>query len=122
MAAVDNSPTWNYGIAGGPAAKTGSAPGRTPGYGTCRCTASPRTRSGSSSSPWPQICSLVPKYAFDGHTAQRGEPKRLRLRLFSAAGSLVKGGRRLRLRLTDRWPWAGLIVSAITRLQMLPAP
>ena len=32
--------------------------------------------------------------------------KRLRLRLFSAAGRIVRGGRRLRLRLAARWPWA----------------
>lgn len=60
--------------------------------------------------------------ALDGHPARRWEPKRLRLRLFSAAGRLVRGGRRLRLRLNDRWQWAGLIASSITRLQMLPAP
>jgi hypothetical protein len=50
------------------------------------------------------------------------EPKRLRLRLFSAAGRLIKGARRLRLRLARNWRWADLIASAITRLQMLPAP
>jgi DDE family transposase len=65
---------------------------------------------------WTQLLAL------DGHTARTWEPKRLRLRLFSAAGRLVKGSRRLRLRLTDRWQWANLIVTAITRLQMLPAP
>ncbi|MFG1874268.1 hypothetical protein ACGFIV_05460 [Sphaerisporangium sp. NPDC049003] len=46
----------------------------------------------------------------------------MRLRLFSAAGRLVKGGRRLRLRLAGRWQWAGLIACAVTRLQTLPAP
>ena len=50
------------------------------------------------------------------------EPKRLRLRLFSAAGRLVKGSRQLRLRLARNWQWADLIASAITRLQMLPGP
>jgi len=55
-------------------------------------------------------------------TARRWEPKRLRLRLFSAAGRLVKGGRRLRLRLATRWHWADLITDAITRLQALPSP
>jgi hypothetical protein len=59
--------------------------------------------------------------ALDG-AARRWEPKRLRLRLFSAAGRLVRGGRRLRLRLAHTWPWADLIATAITRLQMLPAP
>ncbi len=34
--------------------------------------------------------------------ARRWEPKRLRLRPFSAAGRLVRGGRRLRLRLAER--------------------
>ena len=65
---------------------------------------------------WTQLLAL------EGHTARKWEPKRLRIRLFSAAGRLVKGGRRLRLRLTDRWQRADLIVSAITRLQTLPAP
>lgn len=60
--------------------------------------------------------------ALNDHPARRWEPKRLRLRLFSAAGRLARGGRRLRLRLADHWRWADLIVSAITRLQMLPAP
>jgi hypothetical protein len=52
-------------------------------------------------------------------TARRWEPKRLRLRLFSAAGRIVRGGRRLRLRLAARWPWAREITDAITRLQAL---
>ena len=51
--------------------------------------------------------------------ARRWEPKRLRLRLFSAAGRLVRGGRRLRLRLAADWPWATQITTAITRLQAL---
>ncbi|SPT60530.1 Uncharacterised protein [Actinomadura madurae] len=60
--------------------------------------------------------------ALGDHPARRWEPKRLRLNVFSAAGRLVKGGRRLRLRLAAQWQWAGLLASAITRLQMLPAP
>ena len=43
--------------------------------------------------------------ALDG-PARRWEPKRLRLRLFTAAGRIVRGSRRLRLRLAARWPWA----------------
>jgi hypothetical protein len=50
--------------------------------------------------------------------ARRWEPKRLRLRLFSAAGRLVRGGRRLRLRLADRWPW-NREITAISSLQAL---
>ena len=53
--------------------------------------------------------------ALDGK-ARRWEPKRLRLRLFSAAGRLVREGRRLRLRIAGNWPWATQIAAAISRL------
>ena len=48
---------------------------------------------------WTQMLALT-------GTARRWEPKHLRLRLFSVAGRLVRGGRHLRLRLAQRWPWA----------------
>jgi hypothetical protein len=54
--------------------------------------------------------------ALDG-PARGWEPKRLRLRLFSAAGRLARGGRRLRLRIAATWPWAIQLTAAITRLQ-----
>jgi hypothetical protein len=63
---------------------------------------------------WTQLLALA-------GSARRWEPKRLRLRLPSAAGRLVRGGRRLRLRLAERWPWAGEITAAVTRLQALPS-
>jgi Transposase DDE domain group 1 len=63
---------------------------------------------------WTQMLALT-------GTARRREPKRLRLRLFSVAGRLARGGRRLRLRLARRWPWAGEITAAVTRLQALPS-
>lgn len=59
--------------------------------------------------------------ALDG-PARCWAPRRLRLRLFSAAGRLARGGRRLRLRLSSQWQWASLIASVITRLYPLPAP
>ncbi len=52
--------------------------------------------------------------------ARRWEPKRLRLRILAVAGQLVRGGRRLRLRLAERWPWATQATTAITILQALP--
>jgi hypothetical protein len=36
--------------------------------------------------------------------ARRWEPKRLRLRILAVAGRLACSGRRLRLRLVERWP------------------
>ncbi len=52
-------------------------------------------------------------------TARRWEPRKLRLRVFTCAGRIVRGGRRLRLRLAATWPWAQQITIAITRLQEL---
>jgi Transposase DDE domain group 1 len=51
--------------------------------------------------------------------ARRWEPKRLRLRVFSCAGHIVRSGRRLKLRLATRWPWASQITAAIARLHAL---
>lgn len=56
--------------------------------------------------------------ALDG-PARRWEPKRIRLRLFAAAGRIVRGSRRLRLRISARWPWATQITAAINRIQAL---
>ena len=56
-----------------------------------------------------------------GGEARRREPRRLRLRLFAVAGRLVRGGRRLRLRLAARWRWAGQITTAVIRLQAIPS-
>lgn len=43
--------------------------------------------------------------------ARLWEPKRLRLRLFSAAAQLVINGRRY-LRLARHWPWTDVITNA----------
>jgi hypothetical protein len=67
-----------------------------------------------------ELLAWTPMLALTG-TARRWEPKRLRLRLFAVAGRLARSGRRLRLRLAERWPWAGEITAAIARLQALPA-
>lgn len=50
------------------------------------------------------------------------EPRRLRLRLFSAAAQLVTTARRRHLRFTRHWPWTDVITSAIHRLDTLPNP
>jgi Transposase DDE domain group 1 len=67
-----------------------------------------------------ELLAWMQMLALDG-PARKWEPKRLRLRLFSAAARLVRGGRRLRLRLAAAWPWANQITAAITRLQALPS-
>ena len=55
--------------------------------------------------------------ALDGDLA-RAEPKTLRYRLLHAAGKLVRGGRRRRLKIPATWPWAKAI--AWTRITALP--
>ncbi len=52
----------------------------------------------------------------------RCEPKRLRYRLLHVAGRITRSGRRLRLHLPARWPWAGALMAAFARLRALPAP
>ncbi len=59
-------------------------------------------------------------FALDGQ-ARRREPRKLRLRLFSAVGRLARGGRRLRLKISSGWPWATQITAAITRIDALRA-
>jgi hypothetical protein len=63
-----------------------------------------------------ELTAWMQMLALDG-PARAWEPKRLRLRLFAAAGRLARGGRRLRLRLAATWPWASQLTTAITRLQ-----
>lgn len=50
------------------------------------------------------------------------EPRRLRLRLFSAAAQLVTTARRRHLRFTRHWPWTAIITNAIQRIDALPNP
>lgn len=65
---------------------------------------------------WAQMLALA------GHDARRWQPKHLRLRLFSTAARLVRTGRRQLLRFNRSWPWGELLVGALTRLRVLPAP
>ncbi|MFI5758130.1 IS1380 family transposase [Streptomyces sp. NPDC051569] len=77
---------------------------------------------------WLEIVSLaldllawMPMLALTSKT-RRWEPKKLRLRLFSAAAQLVTTGRHRWLRFTARRPWTDIITHAIERLTALPKP
>ncbi|WSI45583.1 IS1380 family transposase (plasmid) [Streptomyces sp. NBC_01340] len=67
------------------------------------------------------LLAWTPMLALTG-AARRWEPRRLRLRLFSAAAQLVTTGRRRILRLAKHWPWTGVITDALQRLAALPNP
>ena len=55
-------------------------------------------------------------------TLAKAEPKTLRYRLLHVAARLVRGGRRLRLRLDATWPWATALAEAFARCAALPRP
>jgi hypothetical protein len=52
----------------------------------------------------------------------RAEPKTLRYRLLHVAARLTRGGRRLRLRIDQHWPWAAQLAAAFARCATLPQP
>ncbi len=64
-----------------------------------------------------ELTAWLQMLAFTDHPARRWEPKRLRLRLFSIAGRLVRHARGRRLRLSAHAPWRHLIETALTRLK-----
>lgn len=67
------------------------------------------------------LLAWMPMLALTGK-ARLWEPRRLRLRLFSAAGQLVTTGRRRILRLAGHWPFTSHITAALDRLALLPNP
>ncbi|MEU7449232.1 IS1380 family transposase [Streptomyces diastaticus] len=67
------------------------------------------------------LLAWMPMLALTGE-ARLWEPRRLRLRLFSAAGQLVTTGRRRILRLARHWPWTRHITAGLERLALLPNP
>jgi hypothetical protein len=52
----------------------------------------------------------------------KAEPKRLRYRLLHVAGRLAFSGRRAKLHLQERWPWAAELLAAFQKLKTLAAP
>jgi hypothetical protein len=64
---------------------------------------------------WMQMLALTGK-------ARLWEPRRLRLRLLSAAAQLITTGRRRYLRFARHWPWTDVITAAVERLDALPNP
>ncbi len=67
------------------------------------------------------LLAWMPMLALTGE-ARLWAPRRLRLRLFSAAGQLVTTGRRWFLRLARHWPWTRHITVGLERLALLPNP
>jgi len=67
------------------------------------------------------LLAWMPMLALTGR-ARLWEPRRLRIRLFSAAAQLVTTARRQHLKFATHWPWTDVITDAIERLQSLPNP
>jgi hypothetical protein len=58
------------------------------------------------------------RLCLDGALA-RAEPRRLRYCLLHTAGLIVRGGRRLRLRLAADWRWSAALIRAFARVRAL---
>ena len=69
-----------------------------------------------------ELTAWMQMLAYPEHAARRWEPKRLRLRLLSAPGSLARHTRRQRLHLPTRHPWTELILQGLSRLAAVAAP
>jgi hypothetical protein len=64
-----------------------------------------------------ELIAWMQMLALHDHPARRWEPKRLRLRLFSAAARVAHHTRRTHLRFSAHWPHTNLILTALARLQ-----
>jgi hypothetical protein len=69
-----------------------------------------------------ELTAWMQMLALNRHQARRWEPKRLRLRIFSIAGRIAYSGRQRRLHLSAHSPWATLVITALSTLQLLPDP
>ena len=67
------------------------------------------------------LLAWMPMLALLGEN-RRWEPRRLRLRLFSAAAQITPTARRRHLRFARHWPWTHMITDALARLEALPNP
>jgi hypothetical protein len=63
---------------------------------------------------WMQMLALT------GEDARVWEPKRLRLRLFSIAGTIARRSRKVWLHLSGHAPFGHLITTGLARLDALP--
>jgi Transposase DDE domain group 1 len=50
------------------------------------------------------------------------EPKALRYRLLHVAARIVRGQRRIRMKIADHWPWRHQLAAAFHRLALLHRP
>lgn len=66
-----------------------------------------------------EITAWMQTLALHGHAARRWEPKTLRFRLFTIPATLARSGRRVRLHLAARSPFASLILAGLDRLGAL---
>jgi hypothetical protein len=58
----------------------------------------------------------------DDPALSKAEPKTLRYQLLHVAARLVRGGRKLRLKIDRTWRWASALTRAFQRLAQLPTP
>ena len=62
------------------------------------------------------VTAWIGMLALAGHDARKWEPKKLRYRIFTIPATLARTGRRVRLHLSTRSPWAHLALTGLGRL------
>jgi hypothetical protein len=65
---------------------------------------------------------LAHKTGLTGALSGAPQTKTLRYRLLRTSARLIKGGRRLRIRIPATWPWADQLANAINTVLAMPAP
>ncbi len=69
-----------------------------------------------------ELTAWMQMLAYPASNTRRWEPKRLRLRLFSAAGRIASHGRSVTVHLARHGPWTQLLHNGIHSLRLIPAP
>jgi len=69
-----------------------------------------------------ELTAWLQMLALTGTGARRWEPKRIRLQLFSVAGTIARRSRRVWLHLSGHAPHRHLLTTALAQLHALPAP
>jgi len=69
-----------------------------------------------------ELTAWLQMLALTGTGGRRWEPKRIRLQLFSMAGTITRRSRRVWLHLSGHAPHRHLFTTGLTRLNVLPHP
>ena len=118
----DSCRSWRPGTAPTPTSRTGSKRSNRPGWAASRPGSSPSTP------VWLQLAlTAADLIAWTQTILLHGvlakvEIKQLRYQLLHTAARIVRGQRKVRIKIDTSWPWAGELAAAFTRLAEIRQP